>query len=159
MSKYRLGRQHPRFVSADRINVVVNDAGSGPTEGVVTNVSTYGACIVVAHRRFAPGARVLLQIFFPRDDDPFVCEAEIVWSRTAPSGVDTAHGLRFVMMEDAERRELEAVLNRPEFSVESSEDPGGRAALDEMMLDLTEDLDLLAQRASRKLGGAGAEEE
>lgn len=152
VSKYRLGREHPRFVASHRISVCFHDREGGQTYGELTNISAYGACIVITSKHFPPGTQLLLRVFFPEEPDSFVSEAEIVWSRDRKTGANVAHGVRFVMLEEEQRQRLEAILTRPGFKLESSTGLEEQTALDAMMLDLTPDLDRLGQSHKQKLG-------
>ena len=56
------------------------------------------------------------------------------------------------MMEVEQRRTLETILKRPGFTLQCDGDAQNRRALDEMMLELTEDLDRMGRSQADKLG-------
>ncbi len=117
MSKYRPERFWPRLVPKNAITVSIYNRELGHAYGLITNLSEQGACIDTgAH--FEPGTTVLLQIRFNSDTDPFVIEAEIVWSREQshsgkPQGF--LHGAKFSFTADEQRFILNGVVNSLEF--------------------------------------------
>ncbi len=112
MSKYRPERFWPRLVPKNAITVSIYNRELGQAYGLITNLSEQGVCIDTgAH--FEPGTTVLLQIRFNSDTDPFVIEAEIVWSHEQshsgkPQGF--LHGAKFCFTADEQRSILKTVL-------------------------------------------------
>lgn len=155
MSVYRPERDWPRYVPVAKILVSVFDRNSGQVYGEVTNISTSGACIA-ANRHFAPDTKVLLRISFHHQRDPFVTQAEVVWSRNEPSGgLSHAHGVKFSFNEDEQQAILTGILESPDFKLEFPENGDNKSAggLGGLMADLTEDLDKLGKSCHRVVRG------
>jgi len=116
LAKYRPKDFLSRLVPQNRATVSIYNRESGHAYGLVTNLSEQGACIDTgAH--FEPGTTVLLRIRFSSEGDPFVIEAEIVWSREQDNSAKPhsfRHGVKFCFTADEQRSILKSVL--PRFS-------------------------------------------
>ena len=114
MSKYRPEPLWPRLVPQNRTTVSIYNRELGHAYGLLTNLSEQGACFDTgAH--FEPGMTVLLQILFNSDTDPFVIEAEIVWSREqSHSGKSRGflHVAKFSFTTDEQRSIIAFVMKR-----------------------------------------------
>ncbi len=153
MSQYRPERLWPRLVPAESVMVSIFGPGQ-KAWGLIANVSLAGACIV-SGVEFRPGTEVLLRIGFD-PDDPFTSQAKIVWTRDESESNKKptfVHGVKFLLVEEDQRRELKDILSRPGFVTPRipgapSVEGGG---LDGMLVDLNDDLDELGARIRAKL--------
>lgn len=155
MSIYRPERDWPRYVPVDKILVSVYDREMGQAYGEVSDVSTLGACIS-ADRHFEPDSTVLLRISFHHQPDAFVTQAEIVWSRDEPNDeYPHAHGVRFRFSESDQRRLLQDILESADFKLACPSDDEEKnviGSLDELVNELTDDLDKLGQNCHKVIG-------
>lgn len=157
MSIYRPERDWPRYVPVNKILVSVYDREMGQAYGEVSNVSNAGACIS-ADRHFEPDSTVLLRISFHHQPDAFVTQAEIVWSRNvspAPDEYPYAHGVRFRFSEKDQPAILKEILESTDFKLacpSGNEDEKETSSLDDLVNDLTDDLDKLGQNCHKVIG-------
>jgi hypothetical protein len=128
-------------------------AGLEQAYGLLSNISGEGAC-VVAGVHFEPNSTILLRISFDPEGEPFTTEARVIWSRDESESEKKAtfvHGLKFSLISEEQRGELQAILSKPDFNKPVV--PGNssmRQGLGDVMEDLSQDLD--------KLGGKLGEE-
>jgi hypothetical protein len=155
VSIYRPERDWPRYVPVDKILVSVYDRELGQAYGEVSNVSNLGACIS-ADRLFEPDSTVLLRISFHHQPDAFVTQAEIVWSRNVSPPHDEyphAHGVRFRFNEKGQPALLQEILESADFKLACQSDSEKEASsLDDLVNDLTDDLDKLGRSCHKVIG-------
>jgi hypothetical protein len=139
----------------DKILVSVYDREMGQAYGEVSNVANAGACIS-ADRHFEPDTTVLLRISFHHQPDAFVTQAEIVWSRHEPNDeYPHAHGVRFRFSEKGQAALLKEILESTDFKLacpSDNEDEKQAGSLDDLVNDLTDDLDKLGQSCHKVIG-------
>jgi Tfp pilus assembly protein PilZ len=142
-------------VPVDKILVSVYDREMGQAYGEVSNVSNTGACIS-ADRHFEPDTTVLLRISFHHQPDAFVTQAEIVWSRNEPKDdYPHAHGVRFRFSEEGQPALLKEILESTDFTLacrSDKEEKKEAGSLDDLVNDLTDDLDKLGQNCHKVIG-------
>ena len=112
MAKYHPKRFWPRLVPQNAITVSIYNRELGHAYGLITNLSEQGVCID-SGAHFEPGTTVLLRIRVSSEADPFVAEAEILWSREqGHSGKPQSflHGAKFSFTADQQRSILKTVL-------------------------------------------------
>ena len=115
---FRRHREFPRLVPHESIDVTIANVRNEQTPGAIVNISAGGASFSTSVP-FGVGSNILLRISFDQDN-PFVTEARIAWSREAEgSNADPSfrflHGVKFANMEEDQRGELQTILRRPEF--------------------------------------------
>ena len=154
MSKYRPERDWPRLVPLNKTTVSIHEKKIGQIFGVLGDISDLGASIIVdAH--IESNTLVLLRIGFRNLPDSFVTEAQVIWTRQEPGSTSTfTHGVIFCLTEEAQRSQLRTILDSKDFKLAHSADSAslGPGALDNMMVDLTEDLDKLGSKCHEKIG-------
>ena len=153
MSLYRPEREWPRYVPTNKILVSVFDRELGRSYGEISSISETGACFIV-EQHFEPDSVVLLRIAFHNQPELFVVEAEIVWSRRREDAeYPFAHGAKFRLDEERHRR-LQEILRSPHFELDAPSEAGtaGGNAMEELMHELTDDLDRLASSRKHKSG-------
>ena len=117
MSKYLANRKFPRLVPQNSIPVAIHDGQHGQAFALITDISEAG-CSFDTGVSYAAGSTVLLRISFDREVEPFVTEANVMWStqrEARKSGF--VHGVKFSRLEKEQLRTLHAILQRPEFQV------------------------------------------
>ena len=128
-------------------------AGLEQAYGLLSNISGEGAC-VVSGVHFQPNSTILLRISFDPEGEPFTTEARVIWSRDESESEKKAtfvHGLKFHMISEELRGELEAILTKPDFNKPVV--PGNasmRQGLGDVMEDLSGDLDNLGTKLGEK---------
>ena len=135
---FRPHREFARLVPRESIHVSVADAKNHEEPGSIINISQGGASFA-STASFSLGTNVLLRIGFD-PKSPFVAEGRIVWTREGDDSVPNAsptflYGVKFALLEEQQRRQLQETLRRPEFKVifhpddESGSDLPGAPAL------------------------------
>lgn len=121
--------------------------------GVLTNVSSHGACIITDS--FLPaGANVELKLSFYDRPEIFEAESRVVWNRRGNEMVNSPnnfllHGLEFVEVPDPQRAYLSGLLGSPDFKTVST---SSGTQFDHLKRDLQEALDLLGDRLMKSVG-------
>ncbi len=157
MSVYRPERLWPRLVPKGSIMVSLFAGTAEQAFGVIGNISGGGACVVSAVH-FEPGQNVLLRIGFEPEGNPFSTQGEVVWSRDESEGDSRntfIHGVRFLFNDEAHRKELRNILERPEFVppvIPGMEEPP-HGGLDAMMNDLSDELSDLGNKVQGQVDG------
>ncbi len=117
MSKYLANRKFPRLVPQNSIPVAIHDGQHGQAFGLITDISEAG-CSFDTGVSYAAGSTILLRISFDRDIEPFVTEANVMWSTQQEAGKSSfVHGVKFSRLEKEQLKSLHAILQRPEFQV------------------------------------------
>ena len=117
MSKYLANRKFPRLVPKNSIPVAIHDAQHGQAFGLITDISEAG-CSFDTGVSYAAGSTILLRISFDPEAEPFVTEANVVWSQQQEGSKSAfVHGARFSRLEKEQLKTLYAILQRPEFQV------------------------------------------
>ncbi len=117
MSKYLANRKFPRLVPQNSIPVAIHDVQHGQAFGLITDISEAG-CSFDTGISYAAGSTILLRISFDRDMEPFVTEANVMWSTQQEAGKSSfVHGVKFSRLEEEQLKTLYAILQRPEFRV------------------------------------------
>lgn len=151
MSIYRPERDWPRYAPVNKILVSVIDRNLGRGYGEIHNISESGACFIV-EKHFEPDSTVLLRLAFHNEPELFVVEAEIVWSRRRDDAeYPFAHGVKF-RFDDEQRRQLKDLLESRYFKLDTPHTgkTSGAGALDDLMHELTDDLDRFASSRKQK---------
>lgn len=109
---------------------------------------------MVSGVHFEPNNTILLRISFDPEGEPFTTEASVIWSRDESESEKKAtfvHGLKFNLISEEQRREIEAILTKPDFKKPVV--PGNRSmrqGLGDLMEDLSEDLGNLGNNLGEK---------
>jgi hypothetical protein len=115
-----------RFEPCDLTKTAVNNTKPESAEGVLSNISELGLCLVT-DTPFAPGSDVELYINLKHLSVVLQADARIVWTRTergvkGKSAESFVLGAQFVWMPHPDRRCLKWALSSPEFKKEPSFD-------------------------------------
>jgi len=117
MSKYLANRKFPRLVPQNSIPVAIHDGQHGQAFGLITDISEAG-CSFDTGVSYAAGSTILLRISFDREVEPFVTEANVMWSTQREAGKSGfVHGVKFSRLEKEQLKSLHAILQRTEFQV------------------------------------------